>query len=149
MTVKGIRIERSRGTSLVAQWLRIHLPMQGSRVRALTREDPTCHRAAKPVHHNYRACTLEPMSHNHWAHVPPLLKPVCLEPGLCKKEATAMRSLHTATKSSPCSPQLEKACAQPQRPNAAKKKKKKLIYKEKKEVGKTILWFSYNYISEK
>ena len=41
------------GTSLVAQWLRIHLPMQGTRVRARVREDPTCHRATKPVCHNY------------------------------------------------------------------------------------------------
>ena len=41
------------GTSLVAQWLRICLPMQGTGVRALVREDPTCHRATKPVHHNY------------------------------------------------------------------------------------------------
>ena len=40
-------------TSLVAQWLRIHLPMQGTRVRALVREDPTCRGAAKPVRHNY------------------------------------------------------------------------------------------------
>ena len=40
-------------TSLVAQWLRIHLPMQGTQVRALVREDPTCRRAAKPVRHNY------------------------------------------------------------------------------------------------
>ena len=39
--------------SLVAQWLRIHLPMQGTRVRALAWEDPTCHGATKPVHHNY------------------------------------------------------------------------------------------------
>ena len=29
------------------------LPMQGSRVRALVQEDPTCHRATKPVRHNY------------------------------------------------------------------------------------------------
>ena len=30
-------------TSLVAQWLRIHLPMQGTQVRSLVRElDPTC-----------------------------------------------------------------------------------------------------------
>ena len=43
----------NRGTSLVAQWLRIHLPMQGTRVRALGREDPTCCGATKPVHHNY------------------------------------------------------------------------------------------------
>ena len=39
--------------SLVAQWLRIRLPMQGTRVRALVREDPTCHEATKPVRHNY------------------------------------------------------------------------------------------------
>ena len=39
--------------SLVAQWLRIGLPMQGTQVRALVQEDPTCHGAAKPVRHNY------------------------------------------------------------------------------------------------
>ena len=39
--------------SLVAQWLRIHLTMQGTRVRALVQEDPTCHGATKPMRHNY------------------------------------------------------------------------------------------------
>ena len=39
--------------SLVAQWLRICLPMQGTRVRALVWEDPTCRGATKPVRHNY------------------------------------------------------------------------------------------------
>ena len=39
--------------SLVAQWLGIRLPMQGTWVRALVREDPTCHGATKPVLHNY------------------------------------------------------------------------------------------------
>ena len=34
------------GASLVAQWLRVHLPMQGTRVRA--REDPTCCGATRP-----------------------------------------------------------------------------------------------------
>ena len=38
--------------SLVAQWLRICLLMQGTRVRALAWEDPTCRRAAGPVSHN-------------------------------------------------------------------------------------------------
>ena len=38
---------------LVAQWLRIRLPMQGTRVRALVWEDPTCHGATKPVRHKY------------------------------------------------------------------------------------------------
>ena len=69
--------------SLVAQWLRIHLPMQGTRVRALVREDPTCLGATGPVCHNYWACALEPASHNYWACEPQLLKPACLEPVLC------------------------------------------------------------------
>ena len=41
-------------TSLVEQWLRIRLPMQGTWVRALVREDPTCCRATE-------AARLEPM----------------------------------------------------------------------------------------
>ena len=40
-------------TSLVAQWLRIRLLMQGTQVRSLVREDPTCRGATKPVCHNY------------------------------------------------------------------------------------------------
>ncbi|KAJ8783225.1 hypothetical protein J1605_009833 [Eschrichtius robustus] len=39
--------------SLVAQRLRICPPMQGTRVRALVWEDPTCHGATGPVSHNY------------------------------------------------------------------------------------------------
>ena len=38
--------------SLVAQWLRLCLPMQVTWVRALVQEDPTCRGAAKPVCHN-------------------------------------------------------------------------------------------------
>ena len=64
-----------KGTSLVAQWLRIRLPIPGTRVRALVWEDPTCRRATKPVHHNY------------WAHVLQLLKPAHLEPVLCNKRS--------------------------------------------------------------
>ena len=44
------------GASLVVQWLRVFLPMQGTWVRALVWEDPTCHGATKPVSHNYWAC---------------------------------------------------------------------------------------------
>ena len=65
-------------TSLVAQWLGIHLPTQGTWVQSLVQEDPTWRRATKPVHHNYWACTVEPVSHNHWARMPQLLKPECL-----------------------------------------------------------------------
>ena len=51
--------------SLVAQWLRVRLPMQGTWVRAPVREDLTCCGATKPVCHNYRACALESASHNY------------------------------------------------------------------------------------
>ena len=44
---------RAIGASLVAQWLRICLPMQGAWVRALVWEDPTCRGATEPVSHNY------------------------------------------------------------------------------------------------
>ena len=102
------------GTSLVAQWLRIHLPMQGTWVQVLVREDPTCCGATKPIRHNYWTCALEPASHNYWS-------PCAKSPCSTTKEATAMRSPCTATKSSPRSPQLEKARVQQRRPNAAKK----------------------------
>ena len=67
--LEAIKMNQSKidnsGTSLVVQWLRILLPMQGTQVQALVREDPTCHRATKSVHHYYRAYTLEPTCHNY------------------------------------------------------------------------------------
>ena len=118
------------GTSLVAQWLRIRLPMQGTRVQALVQEDPTCRGATKPSCHNYGACALQPISHNYRACVPQLLKPVRLEPVLHNKEKPlAMRSPCTTAKSRPRSPQLEKARTQHRRPNATKNKSIKKINK--------------------
>ena len=55
-------------TSLVVQRLRIRLPVQGPWVQFLMQEDPTCLRAAKPLHHNY------------WS-------PCAPEPVLCKKRS--------------------------------------------------------------
>ena len=107
------------GTSLVAQWLGICLLMQGTLVRALVQEDPTCRGATKPMCHNYWAWALEPASHNYWGHMPQLLKPVCLELCSATREATTMRSPCTTTKSSPHLPQVEEAHAQQRRPNAA------------------------------
>ncbi|KAJ8783600.1 hypothetical protein J1605_008643 [Eschrichtius robustus] len=54
-TRTGVRKELQiiLGASLVVQWLRIRLPMQGTQVRSLVREDPTYRRATKPVRHNY------------------------------------------------------------------------------------------------
>ena len=82
--------------------------MQGTWVRALVREDPTCRGVTKP------------MCHSYWACVPRARAP--------QREATAMRSPCTATKSSPRLLQLEKDRAQQQRPNAAKNKLIKYIY---------------------
>ena len=99
------------GTSLVAQWLRLCLPMQGTWVQALVGEDPTCCEATKPV------------SHNYWDRPPQLLKartPRARAPQ--HREATVMRSPHATTKSIPRSPKLEKARAQQRTPNADKNK---------------------------
>ena len=73
------------------------------------------------MRHNYWACAVEAVSHNYWAHALQLLKPVHSRAHAPQqREATARRSPRTVTKSSPRSPQLEKARTQQQRPNAAK-----------------------------
>ena len=41
------------GTCVVAQWIRIHLPVQGTQVRSLVQEDPTCCGATKLMCQNY------------------------------------------------------------------------------------------------
>ena len=66
------------GAFLVAQGLRIRLPIRGTRVWALVREDPTCHGATKPVRHNYWAYALEPRATT--------TESACLEPMLRNKE---------------------------------------------------------------
>ena len=50
--IKNVLIQKFRA-SLVAQWLRICLPMQGTWARALVWEDPTCRGATRPVSRNY------------------------------------------------------------------------------------------------
>ena len=47
--------KRDGGTSLVIQWLRIHLPTQGTGVRSLVWGDPTCRRATEPMFRTYRS----------------------------------------------------------------------------------------------
>ena len=99
-------------TSLVAQWVRICLPMQGTQVWSLIHED------------SHHPGATKPMGRNCWAHA---LEPACctcLEPVLHMREDTAMRSLCTKTESSPHTPQLEKACMKQRRPSAAIKKTK-------------------------
>ena len=65
-------------TSPFGQWMQMHLSMQGTRIWFLVWEDSTCYRATKPEYHSYRACTVEPTSHNSW-------DPRALEPVLCNK----------------------------------------------------------------
>ena len=54
------------GTSLVVQWLRIRLPMQGMRVQSLVRELRSHHAAGQL---SSRATTREPMCRNYRAHM--------------------------------------------------------------------------------
>ena len=74
----------------MVQWLKIRLPTQGTRLQALVREDSTRRGAISP-----RTTTAE-------AHVP-------RASAQQQREATAMRSSRTTTKSSPRSTQLEKS----------------------------------------
>ena len=68
-------------TSLLVQWLRICLPIQGTWVPSLVWEDPTGHRTTKSVCPNYWACALEP--------------------GLCRKRSHCKENSHTATREKP------------------------------------------------
>ena len=54
------------GISLVVQWLRICLPIQGTWIPSLVRKGLTCHRATMPMHYNYRAWALQAVSHSFW-----------------------------------------------------------------------------------
>ena len=103
--------KKQTGASLVVQWLRIRLSVQGTWVPALVWENSTCRGATKPMRHNYWAYALEPVSHNYWAHMPQLLKPTCLEPMLRNRRSHGNeKPVHqnekqpplVATRESPC-----------------------------------------------
>ena len=88
-------------TSLVAQQLRICLPMQKTRVQSLVQEDSTCRGATKPQW----ATITKSTHHNYWS-------THALEPVLCNKgshhdEKPAYRNQRTA-------PQLVKAATKTQ-----------------------------------
>ena len=86
--------------SPVVQWLGVCLPMQGTRVRALVWEDPTCCGATGPVSHGL-------LSLRVWS--------------LCSatREAATVRGPRTAMRSGPHLPQLGEALARKRRPNTA------------------------------
>ena len=101
--------ESSEGTSLVVQWLRIHLSMQGTQAQSLVQELRRhvlwSHWSHAPQHLSSHAATSEPIhpgDHALHQEKPP------------QWEARALQ-----LESSPCSSQLEKARAQKRRPSAA------------------------------
>ena len=97
-------------TSLVVQWMGIHLPMQGIQVQSLVREDFTCHGSTKPVWHNYWAQLLQVLKHRSLrACVPQQERPPQWEACAPQLES-GLRSL-----------ELKKACMEQRRPSAASK----------------------------
>ena len=82
------------GASLVVQWLRIHLSMLETLVRSLVQEDPTYHRAIKPVHHSYEAHALESASRSYQAQALQLLKPASPQPVLCNERPLHEKPAH-------------------------------------------------------
>ena len=99
------QLKTTSGASLVARWLRISLPMQGTRVRVLVWEDPTCRRLQ-----------------SNWAREPQLLSLHIWSLWPATGEAAIVRGPRTAMRSGPRLPQLEKALVQKRRPNTAKNK---------------------------
>ena len=102
--------------------------MQEKWVWSLIREDPTCSEATKPMCHNYWTCALEPGSHSCWAPVPQWLKPASSRACALQQEKPPQGEAQALQlESSPCSPQLEKACmqhpTQPKKLNQLIKKK--------------------------
>ena len=84
---------QSSRISLVVQWLRICLPVQGTQVWSLVCEDPTCHRATKPESHSHwspcsGACALQGEKPPQWGgHTPQLENsPHSWRPEQCSKE---------------------------------------------------------------
>ena len=73
--------------SLVAQWIRICLPMQETWFPSLIWENPTCCRAPKPMDYNYWARALEPGSCNYLAHILQLLESAGFPCGSAGKES--------------------------------------------------------------
>ena len=48
-----LQLKKKIRSPQVAQWIRIRQPVQGTQVQSLDQEDPTCHRATKPMNHSY------------------------------------------------------------------------------------------------
>ena len=110
------------GTSLVAQWLGVRLPVQGAWVPSLVQEDPTCRGAAGPVCHGCWTCALEPTGPQLLGLRATTAEARAPTPCSATGGAAAGRGPCAAMGGGPCSPQLERACTQRRGPNTAKSK---------------------------
>ena len=84
----GLPLKHFRfGAFLVAQWVRIHLPMQGAQAPPLIRKDPTRHTATTPL---YQPPQLQsrPREPKPWS--PPALEPVLC----CKRYRRSERPVY-------------------------------------------------------
>ena len=70
MVIKLVVLKEFHGTSLVVQWLRIHLAMQGTLLQPLVREDHTCHGATTPCTTTTESVLWSPRATN--------IEPTCL-----------------------------------------------------------------------
>ena len=93
--------DRTRGTSLAVQGLRIHLPTQGTQALSLVWEDPKCHGANKPVATTTEARPPETMLHKTEAstprHTAPLL-PHWRKPSTASASTSGQRRRNTSPK---------------------------------------------------
>ena len=130
--------------------------VQKTPVWSLVWEDPTYLGATRPMHRRW-LCALEPESHSCWAHVPWLLRPAGLEPGLCEGRCHHKRSLKTLTVEQPplhpplCGPQLKEKPMKPKTPSRAKHKGVKrnpVVRKRKTKRQKPILWEKHLWCSQ-
>ena len=114
---------KTLGTSLVAQWLGIHLPVQGTQVRSLAWEDSTCCKATKAGRHNYWAQVLASTGCNRWS-------PLTLEPMLRNKRSHPNEKPVPQLERSPRSPQLNSMCSNedPAQPKINKSEKLSLTH---------------------
>ena len=97
----------------MAQWWRIHLPVQETLAGCWVREDPTCLEANNPTHRNYWVCVLAPGSRNYWAMCRNYWSPHACSPSFTMRGATAREARAPRQESSLCSLQLERSVCQP------------------------------------
>ena len=106
------------------------MPVRVTWVRSLVKADSTCHRAAKPMCHSYRACAPSPGA--------TAIEPTCPEGSGPQQERPLLWEAHTPQlESGPHSLLLEKCpCSKQQRPNTAINK----YYKKRENECPNIVW---------